>query len=305
MHVYTPSKTYQTFLKAHLPEDITLCDDPNKADVFITGNFSKDDGSENLKAVIIPFAGHNGIDLDAIESRGIKLFNTQAHAVYVAEKALKLTLGIMGNVQIYHENLRQKHWSNRHSNKRIPWTTLVNKRVGIYGFGAIGKHFKRFIEPFECTINVIDRGKDYGDAIARKDIYDLTANSDVIVIAAPLLNSTLDAFDDSVLKTMQDKFLINVGRGPIINEDALYHRLSDGTLKGFASDVWYQYPKKDEPVAPSKHPIHELKNVLLSPHFGGFNDQAQKKMRHQVLETLIKLSEGDDSDALNIDKLRQ
>ena len=305
MIVYSPSQRYRDYLQSALPSHIRVSDTPQEASVFVSGTLKGEDVHDQLKAVIIPFAGHNGIDLDAIESNNIALFNTQAHAVYVAEMALKLTLGIMGNVQFYHNELRHGRWAHRNSGARIPWVTLIGKNVGIYGYGAIGQHFARLIEPFNTTIHVIDRGKDYGACTTHSSLSSMVRASDVVLIAAPLKASTKHAFDDSILSAMDDTFLINVGRGAIVEQSALYSALVRGTLKGYAADVWYTYPTGSEPQDPSIHPLHTLDNVLLSPHFGGFNDQAQEKMRQQVLATITAIDQGDYTGALSIEKLKE
>ncbi|MFW5914144.1 MAG: NAD(P)-dependent oxidoreductase, partial [Bacillota bacterium] len=102
---------------------------------------------------------------------------------------------------------------------------------------------------------------------------------------------------------LKDKYLINVGRGKIIDEKALFERLESGFIKGFASDVWFQYPKEDETLAPSKYPIHTLDNVVLSPHTGGFTTKAEGLMLEALVEKLKKIEADDFKDALDLERL--
>jgi phosphoglycerate dehydrogenase-like enzyme len=67
-------------------------------------------------------------------------------------------------------------------------------------------------------------------------------------------------------------FLINVARGEVVEETALYEALRDRTIGGAAIDVWYQYPEKDELRLPSTLPFHELDNVIMTPHIAGATD---------------------------------
>ncbi len=304
MKVYTSNASHYQFLQENLPETITLTDKKEEANYYVAGRFSEEDYHENLQGIIIPFTGHNGIDLDALRRHNLKLFNTTVHSVYVAEMALRLTLGILGNLPLYHENMRKTRWSNRNNDERIPWISLLDKKVGIYGFGRIGRHLKAMLSPLTNQVYTIDRGKDYGDALLVDSLEALCEISDIVIVAAPLNETTENAFDDNILKTMHGKFLINVGRGAIINQAALYHRLKDGTLKGFASDVWYNYPKDTQYQAPADYPIHTLENVLMTPHCGGFAEESPRKIQQKVLDHLLNINAGDFSEMLDTSKLK-
>jgi len=80
-----------------------------------------------------------------------------------------------------------------------------------------------------------------------------------------------------MLMSMKGKFLVNVGRGSIVNEEGLYEALKSGVLKGAAIDTWYTYPVTGVLGAPSRYPIHKLSNVVLSPHVGGSTNQASAR----------------------------
>lgn len=303
MKVHTRSETQKTYLKANLPSTITVSDQPEDADVLIRGRMEADEARDDLKAVIIPFTGHNGIAIDALKAHDVALFNTQAHAHFVSEKALMLTLALLGNLPNYHNNLKAGNWSGRNLPERVRWVSLWNRHVGIFGYGEIGRTLKTLLDAFNVTVHVIDRGKAYPGCELERDIYGLTANTDLTIIAAPLTKSTENAFSGSVLDQLKDKYLINVGRGRIIDEQGLYERLESGFIKGFASDVWFQYPKKDETLAPSKYPIHTLDNVVLSPHTGGFTTQAEGLMLSSLVEKLKAIEAGNFEDALDLSRL--
>jgi len=294
MKVYAEYKDQKQHLKENLPEKITVTDKKEDADYLVVGRFKKDDYHENLKGIVVPFTGLNGIDLKTVKEKDLMLFNTTVHSVYVAEMAMRLTLAIMGHLQIYHPRMQKGDWSNlRDDENRLAWHSLIGRHVGIYGYGRIGRHLHNFLAPFGVTVNVIDRGKDYGDAKRVSYIHELVDASDVVIIAAPLNKATENAFDDTVLSRMKDKFLINVGRGTIINEEALFNRLKDGTIRGFASDVWFNYPKGDEPCPPSTFPLETLDNVLMTPHCGGLSHDSHQKILNAVLDRIIRIYEGD------------
>lgn len=302
MKIYTENDKLKRFLNK--TDKVEITENYGEAEVFITGRFKKNDVQGNLKAVIIPFTGHNGIDTEALKENDIMLFNTSAHSHFVSEKALQLILAMLGNTIHYHNNLKGGDWSGRNLPSRKKWVSLWNRHVGIFGYGRIGRTLKTLLEPFNCTVHVIDRGKDYGDAVKEKSLAALVKNSDITVIAAPLTSETENAFNAPILDLLKGKYLVNVGRGKIIDEKALYETLESGVIEGFASDVWYQYPKENEALAPSKYPIHTFDNVLLSPHTGGFTTEAQDHMHEAILSTILSIEKGDTDSKLDLTKLK-
>lgn len=304
MKVYVSDLEYQAYLEKHLNSSVTLTSNKHEANYLITGTFKAHEVTDTLKGVIIPFTGHNGIDLNAMKTHDLKLFNTTIHSRYVAEKALQLMLSLLGHVVYYHKNLEQGDWSKRNTPQRVPWVTLQHKTVGIYGFGRVGRLLMDYLKPFNTDVYVIDRGKDYGSAKTVKNLTNLVQVSDIIVIAAPLTKETEGAFDKDVLEQMHNKFLINVGRGKVINEYDLYQALKSKSLRGFASDVWYTYPKGEGKVYPSHYPIHEFDNVIMTPHCGGHTEESKEEMMAYVVETLHQIAQGDESRKLDLDTLK-
>ncbi len=300
MKVYVSYKTHKEYLNRHLPKSIELVEDAQQADVLITGSLAPDAAPPRLRAVIIPFTAHNKIHLPTLRRQNIALFNTTAHSIYVAEKALQLLLASLGGVINKHADLADGVWRTRFE----PWTSLRNKHVGIYGYGRIGRAFHELIKPFAPTVHVIDRGKDYPGCRPLQDFDALIDASDILLIAAPLTASTRGAFDAGRLMRMQGKYLVNVGRGPIIDEDALYEAIHSGVLAGYAGDVWYQYPSSPEGYAhPSKHPFEAFDNVILSPHSGAHADLGRKAMLEEVYRHVMAVHAGDYSEALDLDRL--
>lgn len=302
--VYVNDEDYKQYLDQHLRKEITRTNNIKEAHYIITGTLKGHEITEHLKGVIIPFTGHNGIDIKALKSHDVQLYNTTIHSRYVAEKALALTLALLGHVVYYHKKLEQGNWSKRTTPERLPWVTLQHKTVGIYGYGRIGRFLHDYLKPFNVDVYVIDRGKDYGSAKTVKNLTNLVQVSDVIIIAAPLSKETEGVFNQAILEQMVDKFLVNVGRGKIIDEYDLYQALKNKTLRGFASDVWYTYPKSEDVVYPSKYPIHEFEEVVMTPHSGGHTEQSKTEMMAYVTETLHQIYEGDTSRSLDLNTLK-
>ncbi len=307
MKIYVAYDDHKQFLQTHLPKGMTIVDDKASAEWLVDGALKAEDVHENLKGVIIPFTGHNSIDLDAMKTHNLMLFNTTVHSVFVAEMAHRLILASLGGLVTYHKNLEKGDWSGRTigSEERVPWATLIDQRVGIYGYGRIGKHLETFLRPYTKHLYTIDRGKDYGKMRLVPDLPTLIETCDIVVIAAPLNKYTENAFDKTILSKMQGKTLVNVGRGKIVNEKALYDALTQGTLARYASDVWYVYPNKDTDYPlPSRYPVHLLDNVIMTPHCGGHTETSQQAMIDSVYQQLIAIKNGDYANALDLNKLK-
>lgn len=263
-------------------------------ELLITGTITEEELScyPNLRYIIVPYTGLNGLPLDLLKEKNIEVLNTSAHGHFVAERALALTLAVMGEIVHTHNRMLTGDWSRRTEPDRLFWNSLFHKKVGIFGYGVIGQTFHSLIEPFQCEVGIL-RYKDrtYDRDLKQFDtLKKLVAWCDVLVISAPLTESTEGAVNSKVLELMTDKVLINVGRGKIINEAALYNALDRGTLKGFASDVWYQYPNKKEPVIqPSKYDLTRFTHVVMTPHNAGFEKTATDIRYEDVFEKIKAL----------------
>ncbi len=303
MKAYVRDTDYRQAIRQRFNDTVTLVEDKHEAHIIITGHFTAADAGKALKAVIIPYTGHDRIDLEALRIQGVALFNTTVHSRYVAEKAVQLMHALLGNVVNYHQNLAHGDWSNRMNDDRVRWASAFGKKVGIYGYGRIGQIIHDLIKPFSPEVYVLNRGKSYQDATALNTLHELIDQSDIVFIAAPKTATTEGAFNRDALARMQGKHLINVGRGPIVDEDALFWALKTGVLKGFASDVWYQYPQDDIPRYPSKHPLQAFPNVIMSPHCAAMTPNAPDEMRQAVLDHMDAIMKGDLSGALDLSKL--
>lgn len=262
--------------------------DPQMKDMdgIIAGRMSNEqiDTCPNLKHIYIPFTGKNGFDVDYTDANGIQIHTSHIHARYVAERALALAFAIMGKITLFDRNLRDGHWSMRNNHDRIYWNSLFDRRVGIYGYGTIGQWINKLVEPFNCSVTAYNRSQNE-DVDYAQSISELVENSDIIFAAMPLTEETKSAINKDVLDKMQDKILINVGRGAVIDEEDLYNALKDSTLKGFASDVWYNYPKDEEDCYPTKHNLNEF-NVVMTPHCAGFTDSSEQERYEDTLNTI-------------------
>lgn len=268
----------------------------SRVQTLVSGTYDKSiqEAFPNLKNLIIPYAGMNKVEISRIRARSINVFNTTVHCHYVAERALALTLAVMGKIVFYHDNLKNGDWSGRTEKNRISWTSLTHKKVAIYGYGTIGKEIHRLMKPFGVEVGTLDhRNRRPNDVHVFKKLEELAVWSDVFIISVPLNTQTEGRIGETMIMALKDKVLINVARGPVVDETALYEGLSDGILKGYGSDVWFQYPSvKQKKIMPSKYPIEKFDHVVMTPHCGGFEESAVKLRYDDVAGRLIQIAGG-------------
>ncbi len=281
------------------------------ADGIVTIRLSKKqlEKAKNLKIAFLPYAGMDLLPFDELKKKEIIISNSHSNACVVAERALALTLTILGKIIEYHNDLKKGKWHGFWVGKGLDdtWTSLFQKSCGIIGAGAIGYHLAKMLKTFNCDVygykkNKIDKIPEYYDDMFY-DMDKVIEKSEIIYICLPLTNETIGIIDSKKLSKMQDKYLINVGRGVIINESALFEALSKNIIKGAGLDVWYNYPKDNDTGYPSRYPIHTLPNVVLSPHVAGFTSYA---VAENVIETTgnIKnyIKNGNPNTMINIDE---
>ncbi len=223
------------------------------------------DEAKVLEAIFVPMTGTNAFPEKEISERKIELVNTHAKSKYIAERGFALLLDTLGKVSKTDHIFRtQDKWANRSYTDF--WTSLFDKKVGFYGFGSIGKKMSSFFAPFDCEICTLSRHKSSGGADKYFDtLSDLAEYCDILIVSTPLNDETVGSVNLDILKKLGG-FVVNVGRGSIIDEEALYKALKDGHLKGAGSDVWYIYPTSTENLRPSKFAFEELDNIVMSPH---------------------------------------
>jgi D-2-hydroxyacid dehydrogenase (NADP+) len=184
------------------------------------------------------------------------------HAPQMSEMAILLMLSLSRNFPQIIRNQDRGIW------ERWPAKLLFQKKVGILGIGAIGEEIARKCKAFGMEVFGMDIAKRQVDAVdyfyGPEDLLKVAQEVDFFIIVTPLTPQTHNMVNAKVLSSMKPTaFLINIGRGEIIDENALIHVLESGKIAGAALDVFCQ-----EPLA-KDHPFWRLKNVIITPHIGG------------------------------------
>jgi phosphoglycerate dehydrogenase-like enzyme len=165
---------------------------------------------------------------------------------------------------------------------------LEGKTALILGYGAIGQRVAHLCRALGMKVIAIRR---HITAPSSYEIYppdamhSLLPQVNVLIICVPQTTETTGLIGERELALLPPgAILVNVGRGPIVDEAALYHALREGTLHSAGLDVWYNYPADEAArshTPPSAYPFHELDNVVMSPHrAGGADETDMLRMMH-------------------------
>ena len=262
----------------------------------------------SLKALFLPITGINGIPAELLARRGVRVFNVHSNAESVAEKALSMILAWFGRTIDYHNDLKEERWHGFWVGKgnEDEWDSIFDRRVAILGTGAIGSALARLLKAFRCEVVGWRRREGLpvppGFDRVETDLKAALRGRDIVVAALPLTSDTQNIVDASAFSEMGGAFFVNVGRGATVNEEALWLALRDRVIAGAAIDVWYQYPEPGSTMgAPSRFPIHELPNVVLSPHVGGSTRQASRAAIEATCRNLSDwIERGEASDEVDL-----
>lgn len=267
--------------------------------------------AERLKAVFVPFTGLNHLPIELLKTRKVRAFNVHGNAESVAERALAMTLAFYGRLVEFHNDLRVEQWHGFWVGKGAEdeWSSIFRRKAAIFGTGAIGIALARLLKAFDCEVVGYRRRSEAAlpanfDRI-ETDFRRAVEGAELLFVALPLTPKTRGLFSKEVLLAAKGKFLVNVGRGDIVDEEGLWLSLSRGILKGAAVDTWYSYPQGGSTRgSPSRFPVHTLPNVILSPHVGGSTAEANVIAARQTLENMAEwLSTGNCAREGNLEEM--
>jgi phosphoglycerate dehydrogenase-like enzyme len=302
-----PADDILAYLRECLHPNIKLtCGDiPENADfaILITGRPDHDmlKSSPNLRAVVVPFAGMPDATRDIMrEYPEIAVHNLHHNAAPTAEMALTLLLTVAkGTLPVDHK-FRNHDWTPRYDN--YPGVLLSGKTALILGYGMIGQHLSPILRAI--GMNVLGIRRRYADEsqgiyLADK-LHELLPQANVLIVAVPGTEDTNGLIDEREISLLpKGAIIVNIGRGKVVDQYALYNALKSGHLHGAGQDVWYYYPTDEASrthTLPADVPFHELDNIVMSPHRGGFGGVAEIEfLRMKALADMLnKAANGED-----------
>jgi phosphoglycerate dehydrogenase-like enzyme len=269
-----------------------------EADAMISMDWSRDmPSAPGLRLIQLPGAGTDDIDFDAVP-RQAAVCNVYEHEIGIAEYVLAAMLHFTVRLSAMDQALRKAQWwgsalcGPRHGE-------LSGQTLGIIGYGRIGREVARRAHAFGMRVRGCSRSPRDGDpwverVEAMSALPTLLARSDFVLLSLPLGHSTTGIIGSAQLAQMKPSaVLINVARGPLIEEAALFEACRSKTIAGAAIDTWYRYPRPDAPQGyPSAYPFHELDNVVMTPHASGWTEGLLPRRNRVIAENLDRLAKG-------------
>jgi phosphoglycerate dehydrogenase-like enzyme len=250
-----------------------------------------------LRLIHTPGAGTNEIDFDAVPA-GATVCNVYGHETSIAEYVFMVMLALNRDLLNMDRRFRQLDWSDRAAG---PQQDVHGRTLGIVGLGRIGAEIARRASVFGMRVVAATRTPDPERAAAlgidrlvgMDALGSVLAEADFLVVAVPLEPETTGLIGAEELRLMKpEAYLINVARGPVIDENALYEALAGRRIAGAALDVWYRYPDDKVHGAPATRPFHELDTVILTPHIAGWTFGTFAHRWAQIDENLRRLASG-------------
>jgi len=232
--------------------------------------------------------GLDNIDQDAAKEKNIRVINAVEGAITaVAELVIGLMISMAREISRADREIRNGNWIK----KELMGSELKGKYLGIVGLGNIGKRLGRLARALNMNIigyDVIPIDDEFSKEVGlmKADLDTLLSSADYVSFHVPLLDSTRHMINAEKLKMMKNTArVINTSRGGVIDEEALYNSLKDGSLAGAALDVF-----EVEPATENK--LITLPNFIATPHIGAQTKEAQLLAANIIAEKIIQILRG-------------
>jgi phosphoglycerate dehydrogenase-like enzyme len=294
--------------RLRIPCEVTLTDDREigprlgDIDVLVSMAFTREmaAAAPRLRLVQVPGAGLDRIDRGAL-APGTALANAYGHDVGIAEYVIGAMLAVTRTFCRIDADLRRGRWDSVWSGAPVPlWPELAGKTLGIIGYGRIGQAVARRALAFDMDVLAIRRDASRPDphrlAFLRGPaaLDEVLGRADYLAITLALTPDTRGLIGAPQLARLRPTaVLVNVARGEVVDEDALYDALNRRVIAGAALDVWYRYPAGEAPTHPGHRPFHELPNVLMTPHVSGWTEGMMDARAGVIAENIHRTARGE------------
>lgn len=248
------------------------------------------EAARNLRLVIIPFSGMDWLQPSWVPPE-CAVCNINSGIDPIAEYVMCAMLNHEIRLQEMDAELRQSRWTYGGGTVMgRPHGELQGKTVGLVGFGRIGQRVAQLCSAFRMKAVAVSRTPSKSSDLvwwrSMDGLSELLALSDYVLLTVPGGDETVDLIGEPEISRMKSTaVLINVARGSVVNEEALYSALRGQRIGGAVIDTWYTYPTQEHPIgAPSRLPFAALKNVVMTPHAAGWTDALETRRIAAVLD---------------------
>lgn len=253
---------------------------------------------ERLRLYHTPAAGTDAVDRSLL-SPGVPLCCCFGHENPIAEYVMTALLLRAVPLPAADRDLRQGKWTYWAGTPTAMRRELGDTTIGLVGYGHIGRAVAARAKAFGMRVHVANRSPvTTGPLVDRAwglDALDaLMASADAVVVSLPLAPETRGLVGARALAAMRDgAVILNVGRGQVIDEQALYDALATRRISAVI-DTWYVYPTPAAPTPhPSKLPFHTLDNVILTPHMSGWTTGTIRRRQRTMADNIARLARGE------------
>ncbi|GAB7056171.1 MULTISPECIES: NAD(P)-dependent oxidoreductase [unclassified Paenibacillus] len=251
-----------------------------------------------LRYIACTRGGMENIDVALVKKYGVMLSNTPGRN---ASAVADLTIGLMLSVARFIPQTYRYIWERRWED--VPWDTAGNtpykrfaglelegKKLGLIGFGAIGRKVAKRALGFDMDVWVYDpylTPEDVAGAAKLVDLPTLLAQVDFVSLHCKLTKDTKGLMNKETLGAMKSSaYLVNTARGALVNEEDLYHCLKEQNIAGAGLDVLIEEPMN------RNHPFLELSNVIVTPHIGGASHDILHHQSSMIMQDIVHFIDG-------------
>jgi len=257
--------------------------------VVITDSHMKN--TPSLKLICVAATGMNNVDLESAKARDIKVKNVAGYSTdSVIQHTFSLLFYLMGHSRYYDESVKDGTYSKSpiFTDVSKPFFEIKGKKWGIIGLGAIGRGVANIAKTFGANISYYSTsGKNSTDDYLQENLEEILKTCDIISIHAPLNEKTNNLLGYKELSTCKDgTIILNLGRGGIINEDAIAKIIDEKNLC-FGLDVLTSEPMREN------HPLLSVKNrenLYITPHIAWASVEARDSLIASTIENIKSLN---------------
>ncbi len=248
----------------------------------------------SLKLICEFATGFDNIDLEYCREKGIRVANVVDYSTAaVAQHTFALCFYVLEKLHHYDHYVKSGEYAaqSRFSNFDIPFTELEGKVWGIVGMGNIGRRVAKIAEAFGCKVIFYSAsGNSTCTDYERVDFDTLLQKSDFLSLHCPLSDKTRKLIDlDALRKMKKSAILINVARGPVVDDEALYTALTEGMIAGAGLDVTGTEPMKESnPLSR----IMDSNKLIITPHLAWASIEARNRVVEETYKNIKAFYEG-------------
>ncbi|OZM80833.1 2-hydroxyacid dehydrogenase [Pseudonocardia sp. MH-G8] len=268
-------------------------------DVVVSLRFARPGSvAPRFRLLHVPGAGLDGVDLDALDP-ATAVANVFEHEIPIAEFVLARLLEWEIRAGEMQAGFSADSWPETYRG-RVPHGEVHGRTLGIIGYGRIGRAIATRAAAFGMRVRAVDdradagAGGDVAELLPAARLDEVLEAADYLVVACPLTPHTTGLIDRAALHRMRPHaVLVNVSRGPVVEESALFEALRDNVIGGSVMDVWYSYPRSGEDrPAPAARPFWELPNAWCTPHASAWTRELAERRYRAIALNIDRLMAG-------------